>query len=158
MKTINPPSVNVQAQSRFMKLLFFVMVFSVGLNWAVLSFTGQNPAPLSELVKNGRRGCALAIALVVLFVSFNKIAGVLDPDMPIPTAERLAKLRTYFIISFVFAESVALIGSALCFLGASIEEVVPFFVGCLILYALCYPRLPTDLEGSQTSLIPFPPD
>lgn len=150
MKAIKPPSANVQAHSRFMKLLFFVMVFSVGLNWAGLPFTGQIPTPLSEVVKNGMRGCALAVALVVLFVRFSKIAGVLVLDVPIPVADCLPKLRTYYIECYILSESIALFGSALCFLGASIEEVVPFFVGCLILYALCYSRLPADLEGSQT--------
>ncbi len=149
MKTSNPPPVNVQAHSRFMKLLFFVMVSSVGLYAVVLKFVGQSPTPLPDGVRTGTKVCALASALLVLFVRFVKIAAVLVPDMPIPAAERLAKLRTYFIVCYVFSESVALYGFVLRFLGSNIQEVVPFFVGSLFIYALCYPRLPSDMEEDE---------
>ena len=149
MKTSDPPSVKVQAHSRFMKLIFFIMVFSVGKYAVVLREIGQSAKPLPDGMKIGLEVWALASALVVLFVRFVKIAGVLVPDTPIPIVERLAKLRAYFILCYVFAETVALYGFVLGSMGSSLVDAAPFFVGSLLLFALCYPRLPSDLEDRQ---------
>lgn len=129
-----------------MKHIFFVMVFSVGLYAGVLRLIGQIAEHLPDGLKTITEGCALASALVVLFVRFVKIAAVLVPDVPIPTAERLAKLRVYSIVCCIFAETIALYGFGLRYMGSSLAEAAPFFAGSLILYALCYPRVPSDLE------------
>src|SRR5579859_1529826 len=147
MQTFNPPPPDLRAHDRFMKLIFFSMVFSVGLYAVCLTVIAPIATRISDGMKIGVGFCAVGSALVVLFLRFLKIAALLTPDFPTPIAERLAKLRVYFIVCYVFSETVALYGFVLRFMGASIIEVVPFFAGALILDALCYPRLPSDVEG-----------
>ena len=125
------------------------MVFSVGMYAVVLLRISRSAEQLSDELKMGIEVCALASALVVLFVRFVKIAGVLVPDTPIPVVERPGKLRLYFIGCFVFAEPVALYGFVVGFFGPSLVDAAPFLAGSLLLYALCSPRLPSDLESSQ---------
>ncbi|HLY60823.1 MAG TPA: hypothetical protein VKV95_08755 [Terriglobia bacterium] len=149
MQTPKSQPLNIQAQARFLKLLFFVMVFSVGMDAGVLQLIGQRADHSPDAFRMGLEVLALASALVVLFVRFVMIAGVLVPDAPIPVAERMAKLRTYFIVCYVFSETVALYGFVGRYMGGSLVESAPFFAGSLILYALCYPRLPSDLDDSQ---------
>ena len=123
------------------------MIFSVGLYALALAFIPQSATPMSGDMIIGLGICAVASALVVLFLRFNKIESLLIPDPPTPIAERLAKLRVYFIVCYVFSEAVALWGFVLRFMGARVIDVVPFFAGALILDALCYHRLPSDVEG-----------
>jgi len=147
MNTPDPASVEIQA--KFLKILFFAMVFAVGMYAVALQVLNPSTEQLPDVVKIVLEGCALATALIVLFVRFVKIAGVLVPDTPIPAAERLAKLRTYFITCYCLAEAVAIYGFVLRFMGASLMEAAPFFAGSLILFALCFPQLPSDLDRSQ---------
>ena len=146
MQTPDLPPVDIQAQARFMKLLFFVMVFSVGMYGVAIQFIGPTAEQSPNGVRIGLEACAGAASLAVLVVRFVLIARVLVPDMPIPSAERLAKVRTYFIVCYVFSESVALLGFVLRVLGARLMDAAPLFAGSLILFALCYPRLPEDLD------------
>lgn len=149
MEKSDLPPINIQAHARFMKLVFFVMVLSVGVYAGALLVISRSAEHLSDGMKVGFEFCALASALVVFFVRFVKIARVLVPETLIPAAERLGKLRSYFIVCSVFSETVALYGFVLGFMGASLVDVAPFFVGSLVLYALCYPRLPSDLDDRQ---------
>lgn len=132
-----------------MKLLFFIMALSAVMYFPFLLIIRPKVESVPGELKMGLEGSALVSVLIVLFIRFVKIAGVLVPDMPITTVERLAKLRTYFIVCYVFCETVALYGFVLRFMGSSLMDAAPFFAGSLLLYALCYPRLPSDLDSSQ---------
>jgi hypothetical protein len=147
---MNPPDpASVAVQAKFLKLLFFVMVFAVGMYAVALQVINPSSEQLPDVVKIALEGCALATGLIVLFVRFVKIAGVLVPDTPIPAAERLAKLRMYFITCYCLSEVVAVYGFVLRFMGTSLMDAAPFFAGSLLLFALCFPRLPSDLDRSQ---------
>ena len=76
-----------------------------------------------------------------------KIHALLSPDAPTDTPKRLVKLRQYYTVCYVLSECTALFGVALRYQGASVQEVIPFFLCALILFGLCYPRLPSDLES-----------
>ncbi len=95
-------------------------------------------------VKTSLTVLAALSGLVALYVRFNKIGALLSPDVPTDTLKRLVKLRQYYTVCYVLSECTALFGVALRYQGASVREVIPFFLGALILFGLCYPRLPSD--------------
>lgn len=138
----------VGASEQFLKTVFFALVLSVLLYGVALKFV-QIPASSQPpgSMKTGLMVVAGATALIVLYLRFKKIVGLVSVDDATPLTERLGRIRAVFILCFVLSESVALYGFALGFLGAGIRDVLPFFVGALVLFALCYPRIPADSFG-----------
>jgi len=134
----------IESSQRFLKIVFFVLVFWV-LLYGVALKTVQIPAgshpPAS--MKTGLMIVAGAVSLIVLFLRFRKIDALLSPEVTTPLPERLAKIRALFIVCFVLSESVALCGFALGYMGAGARDVVPVFVGALVLFGLCFPGIPS---------------
>jgi len=107
-------------------------------------------APQIEPRVPGRVKAAVSVmaavaGLAALYVRFSKINALLSPDVPTDTPVRLTKLRQYYTVCYVLSECTALFGVALRYQGASAREVVPFFIGALVLFGLSYPRMPQDL-------------
>jgi len=135
----------VHALSRFLRIVFLVMVLSVIFYGGVMAEVAPQleSRPLGS-VKSSLTVLAALSGLVALYVRFNKIGALLSPDVPTDTLKRLVKLRQYYTVCYVLSECTALFGVALRYQGASVREVIPFFLGALILFGLCYPRLPSD--------------
>ena len=138
----------VEASERFLKTVFFVLVLSVLLYGVALKLV-QIPAT-SRPPGNMNTGLMIVAgttALIVLYLRFKKIGALLSPDVATPSPERLGRTQALFILCFVLSQSVALYGFVLGFMGAETRDVLPFFVGALVLFALCYPRLSSDSFG-----------
>jgi len=148
MQIPSPPPMDVHALSRLLKILFSVMVLSVMLyGVAIAEVAPQIQSRPPGTMQTGLGVMAAIVGLGVLYVRFNKIHALLSPDAPTDIPVRLTKLRQYYIVCYVLSESTALYGVALRYQGASVREVIPFFLCALILFGLCYPRLPSDLES-----------
>lgn len=137
-----PSAGELQAFDRFLKILYFTLLASMGLYWVVLEMlTGQRePGDLGP-TKLGVQGFAGVVALTVLYLRFVRLAPLLA-DTTGELGARLGRLRFYYILCYTLSESVALYGFVLRFLGASREEAIPFFGVAVALFLLCYPRLP----------------
>src|SRR5207249_9641340 len=144
MQTSSPPPMDVHALSRFLKILFSVMVLSVLLyGVAIAEVAPQIQSRPPGAMQTGLRVMAAMAGLAALYVRFSKINALLSPDAPTDTPKRLVKLRQYYTVCYLLSECTALWGVALRYVGASVREVIPFFLGALILFELCYPRLPS---------------
>ncbi len=145
MQTSSPPPMDVHALSRLLKILFSVMVLSVMLyGVAIAEVAPQIQSRPPGSMKTALSVLAALAGLAVLYLRFSKIGALLSPDAPTDTPKRLVKLRQYYTVCYVLSECTALFGVALRYQGASVREVIPFFLGALILFGLCYPRLPSD--------------
>ena len=146
MQIPSPPPMDVHALSRLLKILFSVMVLSVMLYGVAIAEVAphiQSRPP--GAMQTGLRAMAAVAGLAALYVRFSKINALLSPDVPTDTPVRLTKLRQYYTVCYVLSECTALFGVALRYQGASAREVVPFFIGALVLFGLSYPRMPQDL-------------
>lgn len=132
---------------RFLFILYFTLFATVGLYWVVLEMLapGVEPADMG-MMKKGLGAAAAVCAAVVLYLRFGQIATLLA-DTTGELSSRLARLRLYYIISYTLSEAVALYGFALRMIGADRADAVPFFLGAVALFLLCYPRMPGSPPG-----------
>ncbi len=137
------------AFSRFLKILYFTLFGTVGLYWLVLEMLAANIEP-HELgpMKHGLAAAAAIIGGAVLYLRFARL-GPLLADASGDFGQRLARLRFHYILSYTLSEAVALYGFVVRVLGGAREEAIPFFVGAVALFLLCYPRVPAA-PGSPT--------
>jgi hypothetical protein len=135
-------SPDVAAFNRFVKLLWFVLLVSVGLYWFILSLLELPPErSLDPLVQQILAAVAAATAVAALFLRFNLIArGVSEAAPGTDLSRWLARLRTLYIVCFVLAESIAVFGLVLYLLGAPRVDASWFFLGSAALFAACHPK------------------
>ncbi len=135
-----PPG-DFAAFNRFVKTLWVALLVSVCLYWPMLGYlqTNRNEPP-PPAVLQALTLLATANATAVLLLRFNRITAILS-RVPFDLTA-LPQLRTLYILCFVLAESVALFGFVLYFLGAPREQAAWFFIGSVALFLLCYPRTP----------------
>ncbi len=132
--------------SRFVKTLWFALFASVCLYWPMLKLLPMNAAAApTPAVLQALTLAAAGSSAAVLILRFNRISAVLS-RLPLEPAA-LAQLRTLYILCYVLAESVALYGLVLYFLGAPREQAAYFFIGSVALFLLCYPRTPETPLG-----------
>lgn len=143
----SPPPPDAGAIARVIKIVYFVLFATVGFYWGVLELPSSNiepraPGPLRwALVALGG-----ASAVSVLYLRFSRLPTLTGSPTTSP-AQRLAQMRVLYLLSFALAESVALYGFLLRMLGASRQDAVPFFVAAVVLFLLCYPRVPEGITG-----------
>ncbi len=131
---------------RFVKTLWFALFVSVCLYWPMLKFLPMNPATAPPpVVLQALTLVAIGSAGAVLFLRFNRIPAIWSRQ-PLESAA-LNQLRTLYILCYVLAESVALYGMVLYFLGGPREQALWFFTGSVVLFLLCYPRAPETPMG-----------
>lgn len=141
-----PLGADVAAAGRLLKILYFVLFGSVGLYWVVLEMIAPGLEPRDPgLVKTILQGLGVAMCAAVLYLRFGRIAPLLGPSA-LGSSARLAQLRFLHILCYALAESVALYGFVLRFLGGSREDTALFFITSAALFLLCYPRLPQSLN------------
>jgi len=132
---------------RFLKLLYFILFATVGLYWMVLEMLAAQiePAELG-MMKTGLAAVAAILGGVVLYLRFSRIGALLTETIG-DWSQRLARLRFFYIICFTLSEAVALYGFVVRFLGGERGDAIPFFLGAVVLFLLCYPRVP-EAPGS----------
>ena len=128
--------------NRFTKILYFTLLASVGLYWAVLELVAGSREPVEvEGVKPMLLLLGGGLAVAVLYIRFSRFPPLLfDPNVEL--AQRLARLRFYYILCYILSEAVALYGFCLRLLGGTRAEAAPFFLAAVALFLLCYPRPP----------------
>ena len=145
-----PPPNELASLYRFVKILWFVLLVSVGLYWPVLGMLDLPPErSLDPVVQKALAALAAATGVAVLFLRFNviprllaRVAAGTDPTTS------LATLRTFYIVCFTLAESIALYGLVVYFLGAPRDDATWFFIAAFALLALCYPKSPETPLGT----------
>jgi len=139
---MHPAPPDLPAFNRFVKLLWFVLLVSVGMYWLILALLELPPErSLDPLVQQVLTAVAAAAGVAVLFLRFNLIPRLLARvTSGTDATTSLAALRTIFIVCFALAESIALFGLVVYFLGATREQAAWFFLGAFALLALCYPK------------------
>lgn len=125
---------------RVLLILWYAFLWAVALYWIVLQVIETEPAEVAFLV-NVFLGLAGALGVVVLYLRVARIGALLSRATPI-SQEEMGQLRKYYIVCFALSEAVALYGFVLHFIGASRVQVAPFFVGAVVLFLVCYPRVP----------------
>lgn len=143
------PHTDLTAFNRVVKTVYFTLFASVGLYWIAL-----------ELVTSGAESRELGVmkpafwlnagglAALTLYFRFSRV-GPLLADTTRDLSERLPRLRADYIICFGLSEAVALLGFVLRFLGGSRDDAASFFLASVVLFLLCYPRVPQTLTGPR---------
>ena len=143
-----PRPEDVQALFRLLRIVFVAMLVSVACYWLVLEVISASlPVRLPGPEKTVLRLVALGLVLLVLYLRFSRIGELLAPTLPLQFSERIRKLRTHYLGSYVLSETIALLGLILKVFGATRLQAAPFFVVAVALLFLCYPRLPEDIRG-----------
>jgi len=142
-----PAREELQAYKAVLLVLYFTLLATIALYWFVqeLVAADRQPAELG-LLPTVLLAVGAGTAMAVLVLRFSLI----PPLLSAATAElapRLARLRAYYIACFALAEAVALYGFVLRVLGGSREDIIPFYLAAVVLFALCFPRTPETLSG-----------
>jgi len=127
---------------RLTQVIYFVLFGTVGLYWVVLEMLAASVEPRDlGTIKHVLFAVAAGSAGFVLYLRFARIPPLLD-QLTGDFSRRFARLRYCYLLCHVLSEAVALYGFVVRMLGGAREEAVPFFVGAVALFLLCYPRLP----------------
>jgi hypothetical protein len=141
--THKAPTDELAVLVRFLKSLFIAMLGSVLLFWVLLGVLSSPGGPRQVgPVKPALAFVALGLALATLYLRYGRIAPLLSPLRPASPTESIPQLRLYYLLCYVFAADVALMGFILGILGVERADVFPFFLAAATLFALCYPRVP----------------
>ena len=142
-----PSSSDPRDVYRVLQLLYFVLLIAIALYWLIAEgafgvefprIGGINSLGTAKLIL---AVIALADVILVLYYRYSRIASLLHQPAT-DYAQVVRRLRAYYMICFIVAQSVALYGFALRALGGTREDSIPFFVGAVALFILCFPRLP----------------
>lgn len=145
---MEPDTSEFKASRRFLQILYFTLFATVGMYWLVLEMMAPGLEPRDVgAIKLPLQGVAGGTALGVLYLRFVRLAPLLAGSTTDLT-QLVPRLRFYYILCYTLSEAVALYGFVLRLLGASREEAVAFFVAAVILFVLCYPRLPESPSSS----------
>lgn len=141
-----PSPTDLASFYRFVKILWFVLLGSVGMYWLVAGVIPVDPELTPPpLVAQILTFLAVGMGLGVAFLRFNRIPLLQSRLLADPAA--LNQLRLLYIICFAMAESVAVYGLALKLLGAPRDDASWFFLGSAALFAACYPKSPERPAG-----------
>jgi hypothetical protein len=138
----------MQMTLRDLRIIHGVMLVSVPLYMLVIFQVHPREGHLSPAMPGAFAVLSVTEIAVALFLRARLLAPCMEilrsnPDDP----QALGRWRTGNLVSFTLAESVALLGFALKFLGASWFVAGPFFAAAIFLLLIWTPRI--DLP-SQT--------
>lgn len=143
MSSHSTPTDELASLARFLKALFFAMLGSVLLFWVLLGFLSPGGGPRQVgPVMPALAFVALGLTLATLYLRYGRIAPLLSAPRPASPTESIPRLRLYYLLCYVFAADVALMGFVLGVLGVERADVFPFFLAAATLFALSYPRVP----------------
>lgn len=140
-------SSEIAACKRLLAILYLAMLVSVPMYGIVAEVVAANlERGEPGVVKTALLAVGAGTVAAVLFIRFSLIPPALQrPQLEL--AERLARLRSYYIVCFALSEAVALYGLVLRFVGGVLADSLPFFIVALGLFAVCYPRLPQTMSS-----------
>lgn len=145
--TSPPPDLAVF--KRLTQVIYFVLFGTVGLYWVVLEMLAASVEPRDlGTIKHVLFAVAAGSAGFVLYLRFARIPPLLD-QLTGDFSQRFSRLRYYYLLCHVLSEAVALYGFALRVLGGERADALPFFGASVVLFLLCYPRLPQTPGGSM---------
>ena len=138
-----------------LRVMYFILLGAVAAYWfAVVEIFDKGLLQTPIRVENvGMIKLILALVAVadgglLLFFRYWRITSLVGG--PASDPERfLARLRADYIVCFMVSESVALYGFLLRLIGGDSGDAIPFFLGSVVLFLLCYPRVP-PAPGSPT--------
>lgn len=139
---------------RVLQLLYFILLVAIALYWLIAEGVfGIEPPRIGEIESLGTAKfilalIALADVILVLYYRYSRIPSLLRQPAT-DYAQVVRRLRASYMICLVVAQSVALYGFVLRILGGSRDDAIPFFLGAVVLFLLCYPRVP-PAPGSPT--------
>ncbi len=132
----------MEAARRGLQVVRFAMLISIVLYLVIVvqlpAHTAPNPLLFRVLALLGVANVGLILFLRRIFVA--SPAEVLRSSPQDSTA--LAKWKSGHILTWAFAEAIALYGLVLHFLGFSMREVSPFFMAGALLIVVFGPKLP----------------
>ncbi|HEY7096548.1 MAG TPA: hypothetical protein VH437_07485 [Terriglobales bacterium] len=88
----------------------------------------------------------MAITSVILIMGFRRfwiVPAAAALPMPVPDAA-INRWRTGYILAYAFAETIALYGLVLRFLGFSLSQVAPFYLAAFVLLMMLAPQWPAS--------------
>ena len=132
------------------KVIYGAFLFSLVAYWLAHMFvnvpraqaTGPVAFPLQEFLPF----IAGADALIALYFRFARLGPLLS-EVGGDIRRRMNQMRFFYLICWVLSESVALLGFAIPFFTARLEDAAPYFVGSIALFLLCYPKSPDRPVG-----------
>jgi len=146
---MQPTSVTTPKQIRkSLLVMWFAFLTAIGLYLFVLHNI-QPPIRDVEAIHPWILGLAAVEAGIVLYLRVVCIGRLLTSATPASTKE-IGKLRMYYVLCFGLSLSVALYGFVLRMMGADNFQAAPCFIGAVLLFLICYPRVPDSFAGNPS--------
>jgi F0F1-type ATP synthase membrane subunit c/vacuolar-type H+-ATPase subunit K len=120
------------------------MLMAVGLYAVVGEIIGrQNPLPPNPRMLPAFTVVAVGAVIAILVVRRVMIAPSLAAvSIPAPHPDAIVRWRGGYIVTYVFAEAIALLGLVLRILGFRFRHVVSFYAAAAVLLLFFIPRRP----------------
>lgn len=143
-------STELDTYKRVIIILYFALLVTVPMYGIVAEVIAANREHADPgIIKLVLMAVGAGTAAVVLFIRFSLIPPMLHtPTMEL--AQRLARLRAFYIVCFALAEAVGLYGFVLRILGAGLDDSILFFAVSIGLFLLCYPKTPQTISSGPT--------
>jgi len=136
------PAASPAQTKRVLMILWVAMLCALGMYFYIMQVAAREIEPgLEGRLWSIFLALAGVLAGVTLYLRMARIGGLLSKAIPLSEAE-FGKLRTYYIVCFALAESVGLYGFVLYFMGSTLTATLPFFGAGLLLFVICFPRVP----------------
>ena len=135
-----PVPTEIKSLRRTLLILWFAFVWTLAAYGIVLLVVETQPREAGALPAV-MLGLAVLTATAVVYIRAGLLGRLLSKPTPL-TTEQWTRLRVYYILCFALAESVALFGLVLSLLGGGLSEVAPYFAASILLFLICFPRLP----------------
>jgi hypothetical protein len=133
------------SQIRPLRIVHSILLVSVGLYAFLGEIQSQKGYELNPVLEIGFAVCAAWTVAVAIFLRRSMVAGALEVFRSDPENSRaLQRWRLGQIISMVLAESVALCGFALRFVGVPVVRVIPYYLASVLLFLWFRPSEPAS--------------
>lgn len=133
-----------------LRIVWATMLVALGMYIVVLNVTAPGRkliTPAALPLQYGIVACGIATALIVVYLRFVRMAGLTDAIEPVDPKAVATRMRTTYIVSFVFAEATGLFGFVLAFMNGEQSFYESLFGLGAVLLIVCYPRLGGEAPG-----------
>ena len=149
-------------QLRFLKTLYWILVAAaIGYVYVTKMMIDTSDSTVEDF---GVMRIAFAVLGLVegsipMAIRFFWIPKLLDAppgeaqESPGDFSSRLVRLRYYYILCYVLIESVVLLGLVMGMFSGSLVEGLPYFAAGLLMFALCFPRVPKSQSDPMSGPI-----
>ena len=129
-----------QTTERFLKMIFFILLSSLGVYWVVMQ-TLHPAARIDPLLRSVLTALAAVTAITIFFVHFVYIEKMLQERAGEASSPKLPRVRQAYIVCYMLCEMVGLFGFVVYVMGGGRHRAALFILAAAALYALCYPQL-----------------